>query len=255
MASQGRDRLILREEIISDDKVASSRHPNTVLHNHRMLRKEEKLALIQHAREYAWVLVHQRGQTTANSKKLLKKFYAEIFLHWSTSQRRNPNPSSTYPEDLQTLVGSIKKTCSKEAGNAITQKCGEPAYLSLRVNEHAESIENGWSIVPGRIEFEPGLTVTQAKINAIHNYDNHERRRISSYNTQHIICATRSILVKWAARGSEGPLKLESEDMVSRIQPLVLASDLARYMAFTYSQIVEDMDGGSEDRTDDPDSD
>ncbi|KLP01423.1 uncharacterized protein FFB20_04448 [Fusarium fujikuroi] len=236
MASQGRDRLILREEIISDDKVASSRHPNTVLHNHRMLRKEEKLALIQHAREYAWVLVHQRGQTTANSKKLLKKFYAEIFLHWSTSQRRNPNPSSTYPEDLQTLVGSIKKTCSKEAGNAITQK-------------------NGWSIVPGRIEFEPGLTVTQAKINAIHNYDNHERRRISSYNTQHIICATRSILVKWAARGSEGPLKLESEDMVSRIQPLVLASDLARYMAFTYSQIVEDMDGGSEDRTDDPDSD
>ncbi|CCT67145.1 uncharacterized protein FFUJ_13333 [Fusarium fujikuroi IMI 58289] len=236
MASQGRDRLILREEIISDDKVASSRHPNTVLHNHRMLRKEEKLALIQHAREYAWVLVHQRGQTTANSKKLLKKFYAEIFLHWSTSQRRNPNPSSTYPEDLQTLVGSIKKTCSKEAGNAITQK-------------------NGWSIVPGRIEFEPGLTVNQAKINAIHNYDNHERRRISSYNTQHIICATRSILVKWAARGSEGPLKLESEDMVSRIQPLVLASDLARYMAFTYSQIVEDMDGGSEDRTDDPDSD
>ncbi|QGI63179.1 hypothetical protein CEK27_007150 [Fusarium fujikuroi] len=236
MASQGRDRLILREEIISDDKVASSRHPNTVLHNHRMLRKEEKLALIQHAREYAWVLVHQRGQTTANSKKLLKKFYAEIFLHWSTSQRRNPNPSSTYPEDLQTLVGSIKKTCSKEAGNAITQKCGEPAYLS-------------------RIEFEPGLTVNQAKINAIHNYDNHERRRISSYNTQHIICATRSILVKWAARGSEGPLKLESEDMVSRIQPLVLASDLARYMAFTYSQIVEDMDGGSEDRTDDPDSD
>ncbi|SCV54803.1 uncharacterized protein FFB14_13796 [Fusarium fujikuroi] len=193
MASQGRDRLILREEIISDDKVASSRHPNTVLHNHRMLRKEEKLALIQHAREYAWVLVHQRGQTTANSKKLLKKFYAEIFLHWSTSQRRNPNPSSTYPEYLQTLVRSRKMTCSKDAVNGTTQKCGKPVYLSLSVNKDAESIEWTWndsdgrSIDPDRIEFEPGLTVTQAKINAIHNYDNHERRRIGSYNIQHII--------------------------------------------------------------------
>ncbi|CVK87052.1 uncharacterized protein FMAN_05771 [Fusarium mangiferae] len=242
MASQGRDRLILREDIINDDRVASSRHPNTILRNHRMLRKEEKLALIQHAQEYARVLVHQRGQTTANSEKPLKKFYAEIFLHWSTSQKRNPNPSSTYPEDLQTLVGSIKKTCSKEAGNAITQKVDlEQQY--------------GRSIVPGRIEFEPGLTVTQAKINAIHNYDNHERRRISSSNTQHIICATRRILVKWAARGSESPLKIEPGDMVSRIQPLVLASDLARSMAATYSQIVEGMNGENEGGTDDPDSD
>ncbi|KLO91247.1 uncharacterized protein LW93_8491 [Fusarium fujikuroi] len=193
MASQGRDRLILREDIISDDKVASSRHPNTVLRNHRMLRKEEKLALIQHAQEYAWVLVHQRGQTTANSRKLLKKFYAEIFLHWSTSQRRNPNPSSTYPEYLQTLVRSRKMTCSKDAVNGTTQKCGKPVYLSLSVNKDAESIEWTWndsdgrSIDPDRIEFEPGLTVTQAKINAIHNYDNHERRRIGSYNIQHII--------------------------------------------------------------------
>lgn len=261
MASQGRNRLILREDIISDDKVVSSRDPNTVLRNHRMLTKQEKLALIQHAQEYAWVLVHQRGQTTANSKKLLKKFYAKIFLHWSTSQRRNPNPSSAYPEDLQTLVGSIKKTCSKEAGNATTQKCGEPAYLSLRVNEHAESIEwtwndsNGRSIVPDRIEFEPGLTVSQAKINAIHNYDNHERQRISSYNSQRIICATRRILVKWAAHGGESPLKIEPGDMVSKIQPLVLASDLARSMAATYSQIVESMNGESEGGTDDPDSD
>lgn len=152
-------------------------------------------------------------------------------------------------------------TCSKEAVNGTTQKCGKPVYLSLSVNKDAESIEWTWndsdgrSIDPDRIEFEPGLTVTQAKINAIHNYDNHERRRISSYNTQHIICATLSILVKWAACGSEGPLKIEPEDMVSRIQPLVLASDLARYMAFTYSRIVEDMDGESEGGTEDPDSD
>ncbi|RKL41873.1 hypothetical protein BFJ72_g5211 [Fusarium proliferatum] len=238
MASQGRDRLILREDIISDNKVASSRDPSSVLRNHIMLTREEKLALIQHAQEYASVLVHQRGQTTANSEKLLKKFYAEIFLHWVQ-----------------------KMTCSKEAVNGTTQKCGKPVYLSLSVNKDAESIEWTWndsdgrSIDPDRIEFEPGLTVTQAKINAIHNYDNHERRRISSYNTQHIICATRSILVKWAACGSEGPLKIEPEDMVSRIQPLVLASDLARYMAFTYSQIVEDMDGESEGGTEDPDSD
>ncbi|CVK88053.1 uncharacterized protein FPRN_05874 [Fusarium proliferatum] len=242
MASQGRDRLILREDIISDNKVASSRDPSSVLRNHIMLTKEEKLALIQHAQEYASVLVHQRGQTTANSEKLLKKFYAEIFLHWSTSQKRNIGPSSTCREDSQTL-------------------CGKPVYLSLSVNKDAESIEWTWndsdgrSIDPDRIEFEPGLTVTQAKINAIHNYDNHERRRISSYNTQHIICATLSILVKWAACGSEGPLKIEPEDMVSRIQPLVLASDLARYMAFTYSRIVEDMDGESEGGTEDTDSD
>ncbi|PNP84666.1 hypothetical protein FNYG_02295 [Fusarium nygamai] len=115
MASQERDRRILREDVTRDDKVASSRDPNTVLRNHRMLTKEEKFALIQHARECAWVLVHQRGQTSASSKKLLKKFYAEVFLHWSTPQRRNPSPTSTHREDSQTLVGSRKKTCSEEA--------------------------------------------------------------------------------------------------------------------------------------------
>ncbi|KAF4442898.1 hypothetical protein FACUT_1721 [Fusarium acutatum] len=178
MASQGRDRLILREDIISDDKVSSSRDPNAVLHNHRKLTKEDKLAFIQHAHEYAWVLVHQRGQTSASSKKLLKKFYAEVFFHWSTSQRRNPSPSSTYRENVQTLVGSIKRLVPKKLSTVPRKKWtwhnGNGLALGLEL-----------------IEFEPGLTVTQAKINAIHNYDNHERQRISSYNIQRIICATR----------------------------------------------------------------
>ncbi|KAF5678991.1 hypothetical protein FCIRC_6205 [Fusarium circinatum] len=210
MASRGRDRLVLREDIASDDKVYSSREPNTVLRSHRMLTKREKLALINHAQEYAWVLVHQLGQTGASSKKLLKKFYAEIFLHWSTSQRKNPSPPSTYRKDVQTLVGSIKGTCPKEAVDSTTQKCGEPVYLVLEVSARSESIEwtwfNGQGLAVGLelVEFEPGVTVTQAKINAIHNYDNHERQRITSYNIQRIVCATRRILVKWSALGIHG---------------------------------------------------
>ncbi|KAF5689375.1 hypothetical protein FDENT_4395 [Fusarium denticulatum] len=190
MASQERDRLILREDVTRDDKVTSSRDPDTAFRNHRMLTKEEKFALIQHAREYVRVLVHQRGQASASSKKLLKKFYSEVFLHWSTSQRRNPYPTSSRREDSQTLVGSRKKTCSEEAIKGTTQNCGKPVYLSLNASEDAEFMmwtwnhSDGRSIGRDRIEFEPGLTVTRAKINAIHNYDNHERRRISSYNTQ-----------------------------------------------------------------------
>ncbi|KAI7766151.1 hypothetical protein LZL87_001264 [Fusarium oxysporum] len=260
MASQGRDRLILREDIISDNKVSSFRAPNAVLRNHRMLTKEDKLALSQHAQEYASVLVHQRDQTSASSKKLLKKFYAEIFLHWSTSPKRNPNPSYTHRDDLQTLVGSIKKTCSNGAVNSAARKRGEPVYSLLCVKEHAESIDWTWLDGNGRgvglelIEFEPGLTVTQAKINAIHNYDNHERRRISSFNIQRIICATRRILVKWAAGGSKSPLKIEPGDMVFNIPPLVLASDLARSMDTSYSKIVEGINEESDGGTNDPDS-
>ncbi|KAF5248849.1 hypothetical protein FANTH_5652 [Fusarium anthophilum] len=261
MASRGRDRLILREDIASYDKVYSPRDPNTVLRSHRMLTKKEKLALINHAQEYAWVLVYQLGHTGASSKKLLKKFYAEIFLHWSISQRKNPSPPSTYRKDVRTLVGSIKRTCPKEAVDSTTQKCGEPVYLFLEVSSRSESIEwtwfNGQGLPLGLelVEFEPGLTVTQAKINAIHNYDNHERQRITSYNIQRIICAARRVLVKWAARGSESPLKFEPGDMVTKIQTLVFASDLARSTAATYSQIVEGMNKESDGGTEDIDSD
>ncbi|KAF5621571.1 uncharacterized protein FTJAE_11204 [Fusarium tjaetaba] len=206
MASQGRNRLILREDIMSDDKVSSSRDPNTVLSNHRKLTREEKLALIQHAQEYAW--------------KLLKKFYSEIFLHWSTAQKRNHYPSHVRRLSTEAPVGSLKKTFYNEAAKDVTRKCDEPAYLRLFVNENAESIEWTWhngqglAFTPEPIEFEPGLTATQAKINAIHNYDDHERQRISSYNIQRIICATRRILVKWAAGGSKNPAKFDPEDMV-----------------------------------------
>ncbi|KAF4502705.1 hypothetical protein FAGAP_1074 [Fusarium agapanthi] len=245
MTSQGRDRLILREDIISDEKVSSRRDPNTVLRNHRKLTREDKLALFQHAQEYAWVLVHQRGQASANSKKLLK----------------NPYPSYISRLSTEAPVGFLKKTCSNEAANNATLKCDEPIYLGLFVNENAESMEWTWHNGKGlaldsdRIEFEPGFTVTQAKINAIHNYDNHERKRISSYNIQRIVCATRRILVKWAVHGSESLLKIDPEDMASKIQPLVLASDLARSMVTAYSRIFEGMNGESDVGTDDPDSD
>ncbi|KAF5531259.1 hypothetical protein FNAPI_13324 [Fusarium napiforme] len=196
MAFQGRDRLILREDTISDDKVSLSRDPNTVL-------------------------VHQRGQASANSKKLLKKFYAEIFLHWSTAQKTNRYPSHILRLSTEAPVGSLKKTFSNEAAKDATRKRDEPAYLQLFVNENVEFIEWTWhngqglAFTPEPVEFEPGLTVTQTKINAIHNYDDHELQRISSYNIQRIICAARWILVKWAAGGSKNPPKVDPEDMVS----------------------------------------
>jgi hypothetical protein len=157
-------------------------------------------------------------------------------------------------------VGSLKKTFSDEAAKDATRKRDERAHLRIFVNGNAESIEWTWhngqglAFTPEPIAFEPSLTVTQAKINAIHNSDDHERQRISSYNIQRIICATRRILVKWAAGGSKSPPKADPDDMVSKIQPLVLASDLARSMATAYSQIVEGMNGESDVGTDDPDS-
>ncbi|EWG43190.1 hypothetical protein FVEG_04767 [Fusarium verticillioides 7600] len=259
MASQERDRLILREDFISDDKVPSSRDPNTVLRNHSKLTREDKLALIEHAQEYACVLVHQRGQASANSKKLLKRFHAEIFLHWSTAQKRNRYPSHIPRLSTGVPVGSLKKTFSNDAAKDATRKCDEPAYLRLFVNENAKSIEWTWhngqglAFTPEPIEFEPGLTVTQAKINAIHNYDDHERQRISSYNIQRITCATRRIPVKWAAGGSKIPPKVEPEDMDSN--PATCSCiDLACSMATEYSQIVKDINGESGVRTGDPDS-
>ncbi|KAF5593330.1 hypothetical protein FPCIR_5335 [Fusarium pseudocircinatum] len=144
MAFQMRDRLNLRENVVRGDKVASSRDPNTVLRNHRMLTKEEKFALIRYTREYTRVLVHQRGQASASSKKLLKEFYAEVFLHWLTSRRRSPSPTSTHRGDSQTLVGFRKKTYSEEAIKGATQNCGKPVYLSLNVSEDAEFMMWTW---------------------------------------------------------------------------------------------------------------
>ncbi|KAF5575526.1 hypothetical protein FPANT_11302 [Fusarium pseudoanthophilum] len=91
----------------------------------------------------------------------------------------------------------------------------------LFVNENVESIEWTWhngqglAFTPEPIEFEPGLAVTQAKINAIHNYNDHERQPMSSYNIQRNVCATLRILVKWAAGGSKNPPKVDPEDMAS----------------------------------------
>ncbi|KAF5021809.1 hypothetical protein F66182_6184 [Fusarium sp. NRRL 66182] len=67
--------------------------------------------------------------------------------------------------------------------------------------------------------------IVGARINAIHNYDNFERERISAYSINRIICAAHLRLIKWARLDSQVQRTYDSQDAAGHIKPLILARD------------------------------
>jgi hypothetical protein len=212
------------------------------------------------AREYAWVLVHQQGRTGASSKQLIRKYYNAIFNMWSTTHRHNetlgtPNRSSI-SKDIQ--VGTLKQNYQAlgrgerpEARNA-----GEPVVLRFSMNKEARCIEcnledqDGIRVKSSNVSYNMGAV--QMRINATRNYDNLERQRVSSYNLEQIVCATRRLLVSWAQDGSECDRTIVGK---THILQLTVASDYARSMASLFTEVIEGLDDDNQEKTEDSDSD
>ncbi|KAF4963294.1 hypothetical protein FSARC_8696 [Fusarium sarcochroum] len=229
-ATQASAQVLKLQHVTSDTKVAQSRPPNKTIHDHKQLTIEDKVGLFDLAHDFATVLLHQQRIKKPDPKRILRRFYAKLFSSWSTIKKNNPYAvlgDRSLP-DTSIQVGELRRNC----GMSEARKAGAPVYLGLSLTREKDCIEWMWKdqqanlVKFSLVTLKPDLTIPQARAEAIHNYDNMERVRITTFNIERIICAARRRLVEWARLGSGAPRTYRPEDAAGHIMPLLLARQL-----------------------------
>ncbi|KAF4963289.1 hypothetical protein FSARC_8691 [Fusarium sarcochroum] len=213
---------ITMADIALDRAITDQRTPEARIDVHSKLSLKEKQALIDLINSYIEVRETQLKENTSITTDVLNQFYGMVFACWDSSVQSNDAPN------LPAI--DVRNTCV-QVGSIKVDQYQLPAFLGLSLDPSESLViwrpmDRNFSYIPlDSIEFDEGLSMTQALSYAIDRYDARETLRVVTFNMAQITLAARRRIAKWAKKGTSDNPSVDLEDSTPLIEPLVLARD------------------------------